>query len=440
MPRIECPDCGARYTVADELIGRRVRCNECKSVIEATAAPAAPPPPPPPPAPPLPVARLLPPAAPPPPAAPLPPDPPPTAEFADPPPRPRRRPIDDDDDDEDDRPRKPRKPKPAAKSSPASKFLGGGLTVLLILTCAGFRIARRAGVFQPAAVSDTSKSLPEARAGFATKLTRRESAGQPAPNPPPAIFRKVKYPAPPGDLTAYLSPDPGDGKKHPAIVWVTGGDCNTLDDVWKPGPPDNEQTASAYRLAGIPMMFPSLRGGNDNPGVKEGFFGEVDDVLAAADFLGEQSFVDPTRVYLGGHSTGGTLVVLAAESSARFRAVFSFGPADEVTGYERRFCPFNMNDRKEVEIRSPGLWLHSVRCPLFVFEGTVEGNTDSLLTMKRQSNNPLAHFYPVKGGNHVDILDPVNRLIAGKILADTGPATNLSFTEAEVNAAVRPGG
>jgi len=33
----------------------------------------------------------------------------------------------------------------------------------------------------------------------------------------------------------------------------------------------------------------------------------------------------------------------------------------------------------------------------------------------------------------------LNRLIATKILADTGPTTNLSLTEAEVNAAVRGG-
>ena len=74
------------------------------------------------------------------------------------------------------------------------------------------------------------------------------------------------------------------------------------------------------------MMFPSLRGGNDNPGVREGFFGEVDDVLAAAEYLSKQAFVDPQRIYLGGHSTGGTLVLLVAECSGRFRAVFSFGP------------------------------------------------------------------------------------------------------------------
>jgi predicted esterase len=81
------------------------------------------------------------------------------------------------------------------------------------------------------------------------------------------------------------------------------------------------------------MMFPSLRGGNDNPGVKEGFWSEVDDVLAATDYLAQQDFVDPQRIYLGGHSSGGTPVLLAAECSDRYRAVFSFGPAASAAGY-----------------------------------------------------------------------------------------------------------
>jgi dienelactone hydrolase len=81
------------------------------------------------------------------------------------------------------------------------------------------------------------------------------------------------------------------------------------------------------------MMFPSLRGGNQNPGQKEGFLGEVDDVLAAADFLVREDYVDPARIYLGGHSTGGTPVMLVAESTPRFRAVLSFGPVNDVRGY-----------------------------------------------------------------------------------------------------------
>lgn len=83
-------------------------------------------------------------------------------------------------------------------------------------------------------------------------------------------------------------------------------------------------------------MSPSLRGGNTNPGVKEGFLGEVDDVLAAANYFEKQKYVDPKRIYLGGHSTGGTLVLLVSEGSPRFRAVFSFGPAGDVSGWRGR--------------------------------------------------------------------------------------------------------
>src|SRR5207253_7881805 len=60
------------------------------------------------------------------------------------------------------------------------------------------------------------------------------------------------------------------------------------DGIWKALPADFDQTsraANAFRRAGLVLMFPTLRGGNDNPGLKEGFFGEVDDVLAGAEYL-----------------------------------------------------------------------------------------------------------------------------------------------------------
>src|SRR5205807_8703685 len=122
-----------------------------------------------------------------------------------------------------------------------------------------------------------------ARQGFQTKLTPRPAAKNSVPDPPPHLFRTVRYDAPAGKLAAYLTPRPKDGKKHPAILWITGGDCNSIDEgCWTQGPPSNDQSASAFRKAGILMMFPSLRGGNDNPGVKESFLGEVEDVLASA--------------------------------------------------------------------------------------------------------------------------------------------------------------
>jgi dipeptidyl aminopeptidase/acylaminoacyl peptidase len=249
------------------------------------------------------------------------------------------------------------------------------------------------------------------------------------------VFRTVSYDAPNGKHAAYLTPDPKDGKKHPAVIWITGGDCNSIGDVWSPAPPSNDQTAADYRKAGIVMMFPSLRGGNTNKGAKEGFLGEVDDVIAAAEYLAKQDYVDPSRIYLGGHSTGGTLVLLVAECSDRFRAVFSFGPADDVAGYgpDSEYLPFDRTDPREIQLRSPGRWLASIRVPVFVFEGTVDGNLGSLQAMAKASTNPKAHFLPVRGANHFNLLAPVNRHIAAKILRDDGPACNLAFTEDEVN-------
>jgi dipeptidyl aminopeptidase/acylaminoacyl peptidase len=306
---------------------------------------------------------------------------------------------------------------------------------LLLLSGCGRRAPRPKAASTPAdgGQADKQLTLAEARKGFQTQLARRERANEPLPEPPPRLFRTVQYDSPAGKLAAYLSPDPGDGKKHPAIIWITGGDCNTVGDVWRKAPPSNDQTASAYRQAGIPMMFPSLRGGNENPGVKEGFLGEVDDVLAVADFLARQPYVDSRRIYLGGHSTGGTLVLLAAECSNRFRAVLSFGPADEVAGYGRQYIPFVPSAPRELELRSPGRWLHSIQSPTFVFEGTSQGNVESLRAMQRASTNPLAHFYAVRGANHFSILAPTNRLIAAKILRDDGPTTNLAFTEDELS-------
>jgi acetyl esterase/lipase len=282
-------------------------------------------------------------------------------------------------------------------------------------------------------------SLADARKGFQTKLVRKSPPKEPVETPPAKVFTLVKYDAPVGQLAAYLTPDPGDGQKHPAIVWITGGDCNSIGDVWSRATPDDDQTAAQYRQAGVVMMFPSLRGGNDNPGQREGFLGEVDDVLAAADYLAKQPYVDPARVYLGGHSTGGTLALLVAECSGRFRAVFSFGPVDDVSGYgpDNVWTPFDVRSDREAAVRSPGRWLADVTSPTFVFEGTSRGNIDSLKAMASDSKNPNLHFYPVRGATHFSVLAPVNRFLAEKVLKDDGPTCNIAMTGAEVTSAAR---
>ncbi len=287
---------------------------------------------------------------------------------------------------------------------------------------------------KPAARPDGSEmSLAEARKGFTTKLARSESASTPVQQPPADVFRVVKYDSPAGKLAAYLSPDPKDSKKRPAIIWITGGDCNTIDQgCWRQGSPQSDESAAQYRQAGIIMMFPSLRGGNDNPGVREGFLGEIDDVIAAFDYLAKEPYVDAKRIYLGGHSTGGTVALLTSEYTDKFRAVFPFGPVDDPSGYDRQFKPFNTSDRQEVDLRSPIVWLSSIKSATFVFEGA-QGNASSLRAMRNASTNPKVSFFTVAGGNHFNILAPLNRRIAEKILADTAAECNIAFTEDEVN-------
>lgn len=277
-------------------------------------------------------------------------------------------------------------------------------------------------------------SLREARAGYKPKPVPASGEREPVPDPPPGVFRKVTYESPAGKLAGYLSEIPDDGAKHPAIIWITGGDCNSIGDVWSPMPASNEQSASAYRKAGIVMMFPSLRGGNDNPGDREGYFGEVDDVLAAADYLARQEQVDPKRIYLGGHSTGGTLVLLVSECSDRFRAVFSFGPVSQITSYPPVYTPFDRSDRRGVELRSPGGWLASIRRPTFVIEGT-GGNIQPLEAMAKASKNPQVHFIRANGANHFQVLAPTNALIARKILEDKGETCQITLTDEEASRA-----
>jgi len=302
----------------------------------------------------------------------------------------------------------------------------------LYLALSGCSPAPSIPVKAPRVANREPTPLAKARREFKTKLSQQEQTREAAPQPPADVFRLVKYPSAVGDLAAYVSPDPKDGGKHPAIIWITGGDCNSIGDCWSPRPEENEQSASVYRKQGIVMMVTSLRGGNDNPGTRESFLGEVDDVIAAADFLAKQSYVDPDRIYLGGHSTGGTLALLVAESTDRFRAVFAFGPVAEIAGYGPKFAPFDTNNAREFELRSPLHWLDSIASPTYVFEGAEQGNAASLETMQRATSNDQIDFFTLRGANHFDILGPTNRLIATKILKDTGPTCNLSFTEDEV--------
>lgn len=281
-----------------------------------------------------------------------------------------------------------------------------------------------------------SQTFAQAHDSFQTKLIREDSDSDPVPPPPAGVFDQVTYPSKVGDLAAYVSSDPGDGQKHPMIIWVVGGWGNGIDEFpWTYPTWDNDQTGSAFWRAGVLTMYPSFRGGNGNPGYYEALFGEVDDIISAYEYAASLPYVDPQRIYLGGHSTGGTRALLAAEYSDKFRAVFCFGAVDEVKYHNNSQFTFDTSNEMEYTMRSPIHWLDDVYSPTFLIEGS-EGNADNLRNIESTSKNNQINCYIIEGADHFAALAPVTQLLAEKILADTGPQCAITLTMEELEQAM----
>ena len=279
-------------------------------------------------------------------------------------------------------------------------------------------------------------NFAEAHDAFTTTLVREENDDYTVPAPPEGLFDLVSYSSKVGDLAAYVSSDPGDGEKHPLIIWVVGGWGNGIDDFpWCYPAWDNDQTGSAFWQAGVLTMYPSFRGGNGNPGHYEALFGEVDDIVSAYEYAASLPYVDPDRIYLGGHSTGGTRALLAAEYSDKFRAVFCFGAVDEVKYHNNSQFTFDTSDEMEYTMRSPIHWLDDVHSPTFLIEGS-DGNADNLRNIEKTSKNSQISCYIIEGADHFAALAPVTQLLAGKILADTGPQCSITLTMEELEQAM----
>jgi len=280
----------------------------------------------------------------------------------------------------------------------------------------------------PAESATQVSTLRKERAELGTRIVRtRKKPGHPPPVPPASTkLERVKYRSPLGDMWAYVTIDPKDGEKHPAVVWAAGGFANRIGEgFFKPGPAKNDQSASQLRAAGIIVMYPSYRGNHDNPGTFELFFGEVDDYLAAADHLRQLSYVDPARIYFAGHSTGGTLALLAAELTDQFRAAFVFGPVTGAESYGKSLAPFDLTTpetAQEWRLRAPIRYVRDIRRPTFLIEGERSPNARALPIYARAATAtgvPLTTLRP-DGLDHFSVLAPQLELIARKIVADDG--------------------
>ncbi len=278
-----------------------------------------------------------------------------------------------------------------------------------------------------APLSPPRPSLRDLRREHTTRLV---SDGDPTPPdvPPPDELELVRYQAPLGENHAYVTPLQA-GPQRPAIVWIHGGfDWGISRSFWEPQERRNDQSGAAFREAGIVQMYPSLRGSNGNPGRNECFFGEVDDVIAAAEHLATRADVDPDRIYLGGHSTGATLALLVAESTDRFRGVVAFGPIDDPRNYGEGGClPLGV-DESEALVRAPIEFVEQIRTRTVVVEGAEMGNGDSASNLGRYRGEAPVEVVLVPGADHFTVLAPGTEAAAQAILADDGPTPGLTLT------------
>ncbi len=213
------------------------------------------------------------------------------------------------------------------------------------------------------------------RTRFRSHLLHKGPAPQNwSPAKPPAGVTEVEYPSGSLRLRAWLSRPSDGGRKHPAVRFLHGGFAFAGDD-W--------DMARPYGDAGFVVLAPQLRAENGQPGAFSYFYDEVDDVLAAADYLARQPFVDPARVFVAGHSVGGTLTLLAAQASDRFRAAAALSGGPYWPPFvEDRTLPFDRADPQEVQVRSPIAFAGSFRCPVRLYYGSEEASTHALMSQR----------------------------------------------------------
>lgn len=205
------------------------------------------------------------------------------------------------------------------------------------------------------------------RQSFQTRLTSRRPSPQPGAMPrPPADVREIEFPSGDLRLKAWVGLPENAPVRAPLVVFLHGGFAFGASDF---------TMARPYLAAGYAIATPILRAENGQPGHFSLFYNEVDDVIAATEFMKSQSYIDPERIYLAGHSVGGTMTMLAGMASTNYRALASFsGSPDQIlfTAGGMRETPFDRRNGAEFEMRSPLSFAASFKAPARLFYGTEE--------------------------------------------------------------------
>lgn len=207
------------------------------------------------------------------------------------------------------------------------------------------------------------------RRTFRTRLLVHAASPQEGDMPtPPVGVEQLTYESSGRQLTAWVGRPDGVAGPAPVVVFLHGGFAFAAEDF---------EMARPFIRAGFTVVTPVLRGEDGLPGDFSMFYDEVDDVLAVTEHVRRQPWADPDRMFVAGHSAGGTMTMLVAASTTAFRAAVSFsGSADQKTFTSgdpwRRIVPFDASDPREVEMRSLLTHPGSLKAPIRFFYGSEE--------------------------------------------------------------------
>jgi dipeptidyl aminopeptidase/acylaminoacyl peptidase len=213
--------------------------------------------------------------------------------------------------------------------------------------------------------TELAVDLATARSTFTTKLRVNGRAPQRYQNDrPPVGVKQVEFTSGQLRLRGWLSADPGEGRKRPAVVYLHGGWAFGLGD-W--------EDAAPFAEAGFVLFMPMLRAENGNPGIYESFLGEVDDAIAAGRYVASLPYVDDRNVFVAGHSVGAVLTCLTAMMPSPYKAAAALDGYVDMESWAElsppAHVPYDRNNRDEIRVRNPMTFIGSLRCPLTLYAG-----------------------------------------------------------------------
>ncbi len=244
--------------------------------------------------------------------------------------------------------------------------------------------------------------LAQARMAYSTQIVRAMKAPQSfAPEQPPAGVAEITYESGKLHLKAWMSALPKTASKAPAVVFLHGGFSFSADD-WT--------TAEDFVRAGYVLLMPQLRAENGGSGNFELFGGELDDALAAGSYLAKLPQIDSKRIFLAGHSVGGSLTMLAAQMNSPYRAAAAYSGYAHLPDWldhYKKIAPFDLQKEDEIKIRDPYRYADSVKIPLYVLSESqnptfVATNTDFCKLVAKHSSC----VHETIAGSHESMVKP----------------------------------